>query len=243
MRSALPIPLLAALALPAPAAPIVMYLSRPPFVLIGGNVTVSVTADLSMVEGTYDYKYVPRFDYGRQAQTVSFEFPAFVPSGTDSLQAFQDLTRFKLKVDDVDFSPVDTGRLNTTLGPPPKLMPSGTKVMLAIFSVPRALLHERCILHVTYFQPPYRLAGQPVAALFPLLPDFDRLKNELLFSRDDFSVTFSALGDIRLKRLSRNRAVGRESPTLIEVHPVDRENIVVAVNPSAPSAAGPSTAR
>lgn len=239
MRFALPIILLSVLTPSLPAAPVVIYLSRSPFCLISENVKVNVAPDMSMIDGTFDYKYVPRYDLGPRSDNVDFKFPVFVPSEVDEVKTLSDITQFKLMVDNVTYEPVDLAPLDTKLGPPPTLVPDGTKVVLAVFSIPRTLLQERCTLHVSYFQPHYRLGGETEAAYFPLLPDFDRMKNELLFSRDDFSVTFEALGDVRLHRLSANRVVIHESPTEIQVRPVDRENIVVTVGRRAPAKASP----
>ena len=70
-------------------------------------------------------------------------------------------------------------------------------------------------------------------AFLPLLPDFELLKNELLFSRVDFTVEFEAVDAVRLRRLSANESVGQETPQRVTVHPVDRENIAIEVNRSA----------
>lgn len=228
-----------ALSLSLSAAPMVMYLSRSPFVLIGETVTVSVASGMSMVDGTYNYKYVPSYDTGSRSGPVAFKFPIFVPSNTDDVSSLVDVTQARLTVDDVKLSPDAIGPLDTHLGPPPKLVPDGTKVAMAIFHIPRDLLQEKCTLHLTYFQPNYELGDKQVAAYFPVLPDFERLKNQLMFSRDDFLVAFQALAGVRLRRISANRAVQGGTPSLIKVHPVDRENIAVTVQAVPP---GPSPA-
>jgi len=51
-----------------------------------------------------------------------------------------------------------------------------------------------------------------VAAVLPLLPDFESLKNEFLFSRIDFTVEFETVDAVRLHRLSVNQSVERETP-------------------------------
>ena len=62
-----------------------------------------------------------------------------------------------------------------------------------------------------------------------MLPDFEALKNELLFSRTDFTIDFEAVDAVRLRRLSANSSVDRETPQRLILHPVHLENIVVEV--------------
>jgi hypothetical protein len=95
--------------------------------------------------------------------------------------------------------------------------------------IPRALLRRQCRLHISHYQPHYRFAGKEVSACLPLLPDFESLKDELLFSRIDFTVEFETVDAVRLRRLSANESVAQETPQRVKVHPVHRENIAVEV--------------
>jgi hypothetical protein len=112
-------------------------------------------------------------------------------------------------------------------------VPEDVRVFIVTFLIPRALLRQQCRLHITHDQPHYRFAGKEVSACLPLLPDFDLLKDELLFSRVDFTVEFEAVDAVRLRRLSANASVVQETPLRVTVHPVHRENIAVEVTSSA----------
>ena len=236
MRTAFLACLLAAAAAPVRAAPIALLLSRSPFCLVGESVTLSVARPMSMVEGRYDFKYVPSFDRGARADQVTFDFPVLVPKETDGLEALLEITQMKLRVGGVEFQPVDYGPWPDSEAVPLPVVPENIKVAILSFSLPRALLRDRVTLTVSYFQPHYRIAGQTVAAYLPLLPDFEALKNELLFSTLDFTVGFEAVDAVRLHRLSANRAVETETPGKVVVHPAHREIIAVAVE--APEATG-----
>jgi len=241
MRSVLLLFLVPGLAAAAPPEGYVaLTLSRSPFCLIGSTVRVSVAPGMAMVEGQYEYKYVPRFDHSQAAATVAFEFAVLVPRDTDSVGDVSDAMQPKLHLGSVDYTPDDLDVLKQPAGVTLAFVPDNRKVVLLVFDIPRALLRERCSLTLTYFQPSYRVAGQEVAAYLPLLPDFEGLKNELLFSRDDFTVEFEALGHVRLHRLSTNAVVAQEAPDKLTVHPVDREIIAVAVEPAGAAAAKPA---
>ncbi len=233
MRSLRTIPLLLLLAPFLRAEDeVALVLSRSPFCLVGQTVTVSVGAGMSMVEGQYEFKYVPRLDSLPPSETVSFEFAVLVPKEIDRLDALTEITQFKLHAGSATFDPADFGLL--PVGPTmPALIPEGTRIMVVTFQLPRPVLQKQVALRVTYFQPHYRLAGQEVAAYLPLLPDFEAFKNELLFSRDDFAVGFEPVGAVRLRRLSVNAAVMMDTPQAVKVHPVDREIIALAVEPAA----------
>jgi hypothetical protein len=74
-----------------------------------------------------------------------------------------------------------------------------------------------------------------VSAWLPLLPDFEALKNEFLYSRVDFTVEFEAVDAVRLHRLSANESVVQETPQRVQVHPIHWENIAVEVEEPARS--------
>jgi hypothetical protein len=227
---------------PARADAIALLLSRSPFCLVGETVTVGVARHMSMVEGRYDFKYVPRFDRGTRTDHVTFEFPVFVPKETDSLEAIVEITQIKLRVGGIEFQPVDYGPWPDSETVPLQVVPEDIKVAILYFSVPRTLLRDRVTLTVSYFQSHYQIAGREVAAHLPLLPDFEALKNELLFSTLDFTVGFEAVDAVRLHRLSINSSVGEETPAKVIVHPVHRENIVVAVEAADATAGSPPAA-
>ena len=241
MRPALLMLLLPGLAAAAPEGYVAVALSRSPFCMIGSTVRVSVAQGMAMVEGQYEFKYVRRFDRGPASDSVTFEFPVLVARDTDGVADVTDAMQPKLRVGTVEYSPDDLGALRLPAGTTLAFVPDNQKGVLLLFDVPRALLQERCSLTLTYFQPSYRLAGREVVAYLPLLPDFETLKNELLFSRLDFTVEFDALGSIHLLRLSTNEAVAQEAPDKLTVHPVDREIIAVAIEPAG-AAAAPSVA-
>lgn len=242
MRTALLACLLALVAAPVRAEAIAVLLSRSPFCLIGESVTVGVARHMSMVEGRYEFKYVPRFDRGIRADEVDFEFPVFVPKDTDSLEALLEVTQMKLRVSGVEFQPVDYGPWSDSEAVPLPFVPEDTKVVILRFRVPRALVRDRVSLAVSYFQPHYQIAGREVAAYLPLLPDFEALKNELLFSTLDFTVGFEAVDAVRLHRLSSNRSVEAETPGKVVLHPAHRETIAVAVEAADAAASGPAPA-
>jgi hypothetical protein len=241
MRSVLLACLLPLAAVPARAEAIMVLLSRSPFGLVGESVTVGVARRMSMVEGRYEFRYVPRFDRGARTDHVTFEFPVLVPKETDSLEEISEITQMKLRVGDVEFQPVDYGPWPDSEAAPLQVVPEDIKVAILSFSVPRAMLQDRVTVTVSYFQPHYRIAGREVAAYLPLLPDFEALKNELLFSSLDFTVAFEAVDAVRLHRLSTNRSVADETPGRIVVHPTHRENIAVAVEAAEAPGGGPAT--
>jgi hypothetical protein len=238
MRSLWLTALFALLAPVARAQDVALVVSRSPFCLVGQSVTVSVAAGMSMVDGQYEYKYVPRFDQVPPSDSVPFDFPVFVPKSVDGLDALTEITQIKLHVGRAAFDPADCVPLPESAQALP-MVPDDTRAMVFTFQLPRTLLQKQLTLRLSYFQPHFHYAGQEVSAYLPWLPDFEALKNELLFSRDDFVVDFQAVGAVRLHRLSVNRAVVSDTPREVKVHPVDREMIAVAVEPenAAPKAA------
>lgn len=202
---------------------------RSPFCMVTESVRVSVGRGLSIVEGDYDFKYVRRLDTGANPDRVAFRYPVFAPKDVDNLETLVAITQAKLRLGTVEFAPDDFTLWPDTTGRPLQFVPEEVRVFVLTFMVPRALLRRQCRLHITHYQPHYQYAGKEVSACLPLLPDFESLKDELLFSRTDFTVEFEAVDAVRLRRLSANEFVVKETPQLVEVRPVDRENIAVEV--------------
>ncbi len=230
MRSLRMISLVLLLAPAARAQEVALVVSRSPFCLIGQSVTVSVATGLSMVEGRFEFKYVPRFDQVPPSEYVPFDFPVLVPKAVDGLDALTEVTQIKLHAGNAAFDPTDCvplpGSVRTLV-----MVSEDIRAMVFTFQLPRTLLQKQLTLRLTYFQPHYHFAGHEVSAYLPWLPDFETLKNELLFSRDDFVVEFQTVGAVRLLRLSANQAVMTDTPREVKVHPVDQEVIAVAVEP------------
>ena len=117
----------------------------------------------------------------------------------------------------MEFAPEDFTLSVENTGGSPQFVPEDVRVFIVTFLIPRALLRQQCRLHITHDQPHYRFAGKEVSACLPLLPDFDLLKDELLFSRVDFTVEFEAVDAVRLRRLSANASVVQETPLRVTV--------------------------
>ncbi len=218
---------------------VALELSRSPYCLIGADVTVSVAPKLSMVEGKFVYRYVPRFDYGPRSPDVRFEFPVFVPAAVDTLEEVEAVTQMKVRFDGVDYDPVDLAGLRGAKDKVWPYVPKDFNLVLLVFRLPRSILQEHCTLQVHYFQPHGSSGGHEVSPYLPLMPDFEALKNELLFSRLDFTVEFDALEGVRLHRLSTNSSVAQETPAVVKIHPADRE--IIAVGVIRPAAKGTAT--
>ena len=220
-------PLLGALSLHAEL--IAVESARSPFCLVAASVRISVGRQLSMVEGEYELKYVPRLDRAERTDRIAFQYAAFVPKEADSLEALVEITQLKLRVGTVDFAPEDFVPLEDGAETSLKIFPENARLVIFTFRIPRALLHQQCTLHLSHYQPHYQFAGRKVSVWLPLLPDFEAFKNEFLYSRVDFTVEFEAVDAVQLHRLSTNESVGQETPQRVKVHPVHRENIAVAV--------------
>jgi hypothetical protein len=202
---------------------------RSPFCLVMESVKVSVGKDLSFVEGDYDFKYVRRLEPVETPDRIAFHYPVFAPKEVDNLETLVAITQARLRVGTVEFAPEDFTLLAESTGGSPQMVPEDVRVFIFTFMIPRALLRRQCRLHISHYQPHYRFAGKEVSACLPLLPDFESLKDELLFSRIDFTVEFETVDAVRLRRLSANESVAQETPQRVKVHPVHRENIAVEV--------------
>jgi hypothetical protein len=220
-------------AAPPPAGLIAIDPVRSPFCLVTESVRISVGKDLSIVEGDYDFKYVRRFEAGETPDRIAFQYPVIAPREVDNLETLVAITQAKLRVGMVEFAPEDFALLDQSAGGARQFLPEDVRVFLVTFLLPRGLLHRQCRLHITHYQPHYQFAGKEISACLPLLPDFELLKDELLFSRVDFTVEFEAVDAVRLHRLSANASVVQETPLRVRVHPVHRENIAVEVIRSA----------
>jgi hypothetical protein len=202
---------------------------RSPFVMIGGSVSVSVGRHLSLVEGRLDFRYVRRLERGSASERCTFECAIFAPKDADSLADLTALTQARLHVGAVDYEPDDFAVWLDSDEKPVQFLPDDTRIVILIFRLPRAVLRERFTLGIRYFQPHFRFGGREISACLPLLPDFEAYKNELLYSRTDFTVEFEAVDAVRLHRLTANEAVVQETPQRVKVNPVHRENIAVEV--------------
>ncbi|MGA2444310.1 MAG: hypothetical protein ABSG50_02640 [Opitutaceae bacterium] len=222
-------------ALPLRADLIAVESARFPFCLVGESVKVSVGKQLSMVEGEYDFKYVPRFDRADRSDRIAFRYAAFAPKEADSLETLIEITQIKLRVGTVEFAPEDFAFVEEDAGASLQIAPEDARGVIFTFRIPRALLHQQCTLHISHYQPHYRFGGKKVSAWLPLLPDFEALKNEFLYSRVDFTVEFEAVDAVRLHRLSANESVVQETPQRVQVHPIHWENIAVEVEEPARS--------
>ena len=214
---------------PLRADVIALDVERSPFCLVAESVRVSVARDLELVEGDYDFKYVRRYESAAMPDQIPFLYAVFVPKSAESLEDFVAITGAKLHLGSLDFAPEDFVPVPEDAGAAIQIAPADARLVLLIFRIPRRLLHQQCQLHISHCQPHYHCAGKTVAACMPLLPDFESLKNELLFSRSDFIVEFETIDAIQLHRLSVNQSVDREEPRHLRIHPVDRENIAVEV--------------
>ena len=221
------VPFLAAGPLPPEVIPLEAL--RSPFCLVAESVRISVGKNLAIVEGDYDFRYVRRYDAAAMPDQILFYYAVFVPKSTDSLAEFNAITEAKLHLGSLDFQPEDFVLLPDGPEAAVQIAPADARIAILVFRIPRRLLRQQCRLHISHYQPHYHCAGKTVAAYLPLLPDFESLKNELLFSRSDFTVEFETVDAVRLRRLSVNQSVERETPERVSVHPVDRENIAVDV--------------
>jgi hypothetical protein len=222
------VPFFAAGSLPTEVIPVETI--RTPFCLVAESVRISVGKDLAIVEGDYDFRYVRRYDAAAMPDRIPFQYAVFVPKSAESLEDFTEITGARLHLGSIDFEPQDFVPVPDVPETAIQIAPADARIVILIFKIPRALLHQQCRLHISHTQPHYHCAGRTVAACLPLLPDFESLKNEFLFSRTDFTVEFEAVDAVRLHRLSVNQSVGLETPRRVSVHPVDRENIAVEVS-------------
>jgi hypothetical protein len=206
---------------------------RSPFCIVAESVKISVGKDMALVEGDYDFKYVRRYDAPDMADRVPFQYEVFAPKTSDSLEDFIAVTQARVHLGSLDFEPEDFILPGQNSEDATTVMPADTRPVILVFRIPRRLLHQQCRLHISHCQLHDRYAGKTVVNFLPSLPDFEALKNELLFSRTDFTIEFEAIDAVQLHRLSANRFVDRETPERLVLHPVDRENIVVEV--AAPS--------
>jgi hypothetical protein len=221
------VPFLAAGTLPPEVIPVEAL--RSPFCLVAESVRISVGKDVAIVEGDYDFRYVRRFEMTAMPDQIPFYYAVFVPKSADNLEDFVAITGARLNLGSLDFAPEDFVPVPEGPETAIQIAPADARLVLLVFKVPRRLLRQQCRLHLSHYQPHYHCAGKTVAAFLPLLPDFELLKNELLFSRIDFTVAFETVDAVQLHRLSTNQSVDRETPQRVSVHPVDRENIAVEV--------------
>jgi hypothetical protein len=225
--------MLAVAAAPAAESFISVAPIRSPFCLVTESVTISVSSGLSLVDGDYDFKYVSRIDASPNATNFGFSFPVFAAKDIEDLDTLVAATQPHLQIGSLDLTPASFQPVPDNVLGDRRFVSDQVRAYLVVFVVPRALLHQQARMHFSYAQSSYPYAGREVVPYLPLLPDFEGFKNELLFSRDDFTVTVEALDSLRLQRLSANRQVVRESPKQIVIHPVDRELLAVAADPPA----------
>ena len=214
---------------PLPAELIPVEALRSPFCLVAESVQISVGKGLALVEGDYDFRYVRRYEAAAMPDQISFLYAVFVPKSAESLEDFIAITEAKLHLGSLDFAPEDSVEVPEGSGTAIQIAPADARIVFLIFRIPRRLLRQQCRLHISHCQPHYHCAGKTVTACLPLLPDFESLKNELLFSRSDFIVEFETVDAIQLRRLSVNQSVERDAPQHVRVHPVDHENIALEV--------------
>ena len=201
---------------------------RSPFCLVGESVRISAGKDLAIVEGDYDYKYVRRYDTAGLTERIPFHYAVMAPKTAESADELIAVTQAKLHLGSLDFEPEDFILPGESLEASTKV-PSDARPVILVFRVPRRLLHQQCRVHISHYQTYDHYAGKTVMTYLPFLPDFEILKNELLFSRDDFAVSFEVVDAVQLHRLSANQFVQKETPQLLTLHPVHLENIVLEV--------------
>jgi len=211
------------------AGVLVLNSGRSPFCIVGETVRVSVARDLAMVEGEYDLKYVRRWDAADHAEDVPFTYAVFASKDADGLDAVDAVAQARLRIGSVDFEPDDCLFLPEYPAPAIHAAPEDARVAILTFRIPRRLLKQQCRVKITHYQPFYRFGGKTVVAFLPLLPDFEALKNELLFSKSDFSVAFEVVDAVRLGRLTPNASVEGSTAQKFTVHPSHRENIAAEV--------------
>ena len=218
---------------PVPAEIIALGVNRPPFCLVAESVRIGVGRHMAFLEGDYDYKYVARYDSTEMADGVSFQYMVAAPKTADSLDELIAATQAKLHLGSLDLEPEDFLVPGESVDAATKAAQMDTRPVILIFRIPRRLLHQQCRLHVSHYQLHDRYAGKTVMTLLPLLPDFEPLKNELLFSQSDFTIELDVVDAVQLRRLSANRYVDRETPQRLILHPVDHESILVEVTGAA----------
>jgi hypothetical protein len=221
-------------AAPAETDVIPVESSRSPFCMVGESVHISVGKALAMVEGDCDFRYLRRYDGASDSPQIAFYYAVFAPNSAETLEDITAITGAKLHFDSIDFGPDDFFPMPHGASAAIQIAPTDSRAVILVFKIPRSLLRQQCRLHFSHYQPYYHYDGRTVLAFLPLLPDFETLKNELLFSRTDFTVEFETVDTVRMRRLSTNQSVEKESSQRLLVHPVDRENIAVEIVPSAP---------
>jgi hypothetical protein len=202
---------------------------RSPFCLVTESVRISVGKDMAIVEGDFDYKYVRRYDATDTTDRIAFQYAVFAPKTAGSLEELIAITQARLHLGSLDFEPEDFIVPGEGAEAATTATQAETRPVILVFRVPRRLLHQQCRLHISHYQLHDRYAGKTVVTYRPMLPDFETLKNELLFSRTDFTIEFEVVDALQFHRLSANRFVEQETPRRLVLHPVDREDIVIEV--------------
>lgn len=221
-RSALP-------GAPAPL-PLVDESGRPPHAIVRESVQITVGRTTSLVEGTFEYVYVPAFDSKDHLDPVLIDVPVVVSEKDATAAAVLKIANVRLTVGSNAFFPRDVLMLDHTILDPVPLIPDGSRIAIVSFNIPRKALKPRFRVRIAYDQPHVPdEAGNQDAVYVPFLPDFDQLRRVMHFKPDDFLVTFSAGPGVSLHRESINAEIAREQSDRIAVRPRHREAIVVAV--------------
>lgn len=233
------LPFLVLLAVPVAAgaeALVVDSTVRPPYAPVRAAVEVTVGESVSLVTVRLSYLYVRDYDSKGRNNPMMIDVPVIVREQDTEVARLLEIANARIEIDGRLYRPTEALRLDHTALPPVPDLPDEARIALISFNIPRGDLPGRFRAHLVYEQPHVVTGdGEQYTGYLPLiLPDFEQLKRAVILRPEDFTVTFTALPNVRLRRVSVNAEVLEESAESISIRPRLREMIGVVAEPIAP---------
>ncbi len=208
--------------------------TRSAFARIREDVNVTVGKTVSLVAAQLEYLYVRDYDAADHLNPFIVDVPVIVRSDDTDPGRILKLANARFEIGHAIYRPQTVLLLAHDAFAPVPDIPDGTRIALVSFNIPRRGLKPHFLARLAYDQPHVPgPSGGELSVYVPLLPDLEQLRAAVPIKPDDFTVTFTALPDVRLQRETINAEVVEESPEKVVIRPRHREAITVLARPVA----------
>lgn len=202
---------------------------RSPYAALRQTIAITVGESVSLVTATLDYYYVREYDADDGLNPFIIDLPVLVRAEDTDPGAILKMVNARLEISGDLYRPRSVLLLDHTAFEPVPDVPLGARIALVSFSIPRKSLKPRFKAFLAYDQPHLPMAeeGSELTGYVPMLPDVGQLSAVHRFKDDDFTVTFTALPGVELRRDSVNHAVVTDDPETITIRARHRESMLV----------------
>jgi hypothetical protein len=212
------------------ANPIVVDHSERPIQMLSESVEIEVGDLKSSVSGVYRFRQTEDETPKTPDVHVLLLVPVFIPEELADFTTANSLASPTAIIRDKKYIPVDGRPVWGNGWKVIRQFPRKAKLVIFEIYIPRSEIDDVFEVSIQYTQPHFKGSFSTYSLYCPIIWPVDPAKAAPT-KASDFTVTFRPMEERRLKLLSRNKGVIKNSPDEVSVQAANLENIVVKVSP------------